>query len=322
MKKYLAIDSGGTKVLAVVYDENFRPVAVSKTGSLRGNTTSEEMIRQNIRTLADALNLSSKNKNYFDELHGIVFGSFPQQLSPYCTFGKIDPCSEAEAGLSAAELFGDGYLALSGTGATLFARYQGQIYHNGGYGASIYDLGCGYGIGRRAFEAAIEDYDGIGPKTMLTDLIAEHFGKSRGELENAIPMIYAHHEMSPVTYVASCAPLVTKAAYAGDEVAYRILENTGSLIGKQLIALSHRKSLPKDLPITISGSAWKGHSVLFETFSHTVRNGGFTGEILLPSFEPIVGIIIRHYRNVYGKFDHSDHEAFLKMYSQYTFDMK
>ena len=322
MKRYLAVDCGGTKVLAVMYDENFRPIAACKTGSLRDNTTSEDMIKQNFKALANAFGLSKENITSFDELHGNAYENLIEKLSDYCTFSKLDLCGEIDSGLYAAEIFSDGYLALAGTGGTLFAKYNGEKYHNGGYGAAVYDEGCGYGIGRRAFMAAIEDYDGIGPKTMLTELIAEHFGKTRSELEKAIPSIYSQNQMSPVTFVASCAPIVSKAAYAGDEVAYNILEETGKIIGKQLIALPDRKNIPKNLPVAIAGSAWKAHDVLFDTFCRTIRYRGFTGDIIIPSFEPIVGIIIRHYLKVHGKFDSADKKEFLKMYDKYTFKIK
>lgn len=318
MKNYLAVDSGGTKVLAVLYDEEFRPIKSYRTGSMRGNTTSAELIRRSIDALIDNLGLAGA---HLDHVTGIVDGGLLERIK--AAGAKIDSmsgCGELEAGLSAAEIFGDALMALSGTGATLFAQYRGCGYTVGGYGASVSDEGSGYWMARNAFGAAIKDAEGRGPKTMLTDLIAEQLGRP-GDLRSAIFHIYGQTAMSPVACVASCAPLVSMAADADDGIALSILRDTGRVLGEQLLSLVRQYNLPKDLPVTISGSVWRSHRALFDEFTSVLREAGVERDVTVPAFEPIAGVIIRHYHNLYGEFGAAEHERFMGLYKDFLFSL-
>lgn len=318
MKNYLAVDSGGTKVLAILYDEDFRPVKAYRTGSMRGNTTTAELIRRNIEALIDNLGLAGM---HIAHVTGIVDGGLLERIKATgATISSMSGCGELEAGLSAAEIFGDALMALSGTGATLFGQYKGRGYTVGGYGASVSDEGSGYWMARSAFGAAIKDTEGRGPKTMLTDLIAEQLGRP-GDLRSAIFHIYGQNAMSPVACVASCAPLVSMAADAGDGIALGILRDTGRVLGEQLVSLVRQYDLPKDLPVTISGSVWRSHPALFQEFCGVLREAGLEREVTIPSFEPIAGVVIRHYHSLHGTFGQAEHDRFMELYKDFTFSI-
>ena len=51
MANFLAVDSGGTKVLAILYDEDFIPKAISRVGSFRTDTTPADLIRRNMEQM-------------------------------------------------------------------------------------------------------------------------------------------------------------------------------------------------------------------------------------------------------------------------------
>ena len=57
MANHLAIDSGGTKVLGILYDDDFTPKAISRVGSFRTNTTSPELVRHNMEQMRRELGL-------------------------------------------------------------------------------------------------------------------------------------------------------------------------------------------------------------------------------------------------------------------------
>ncbi len=319
MKQYLAVDSGGTKVLALLYDEQFRPLRSYRTGSMRDNTTSKELIRQSMDALVDNLALTGAHLS----LAGGILDS--ELLAHFkaagVTIDEVAGCGEFEAGLAAAEMEGDALLALSGTGASLFGRWKGRNYGTGGYGASVSDEGSGYWLAREAFGAAIRCDEGRGEKTILTELLAEQLGRP-GNLRTAIFHIYEQKAMSPVAAVASCAPVVSIAAEAGDGVSLEILRRTGQVLAEQIISMVRRDGLPLDLPTTISGSVWRSHPILFRTFCDTLKAAGFTREVTIPNFEPIVGVVIRHYRRQYGSFGPLERERFLKLYADFTFAVK
>jgi len=318
MEKYhLALDSGGSKVLGILYNEAFQPVRAVRTGSLRPNTTPEDRIRKNIADIIAGLELPGL---HLGRVSGIVdCGLLHEEIAKVCTVDKTVGCGEFAAGLWAAEIFGDGILALSGTGATLFARYNGRGYGTGGYGAAVSDEGSGYWVAREAFNAAILDDQERGERTLLTDLIAEHFGLTRPDFHDAVFRVYYHERLSPVACVASCAPLVSRAAEAGDKIAMQILERAGRGLAEQVLYLVKKNDLPKNLPVTVSGSVWRSHRILYSTFCGILQEGGMTAGVKIPLFEPIVGVIIGHWCDLSGAFTQTDEKEFLDRFSEYRF---
>lgn len=318
MEKYhLAFDSGGSKVLGILYNEDFRPIRAVRTGSLRANTTPEDRIRKNIADIISGLELPGL---HIGRVSGIVdCGLLHEEIRRVCTVDETVGCGEFAAGMWAAEIFGDGILALSGTGATLFARHSGRGYGTGGYGAAVSDEGSGYWVAREAFNAAILDDQERGERTLLTDLIAEHFGLTRPDFHDAVFRVYYQERLSPVACVASCAPLVSRAAEAGDGIAADILGRAGRGLAEQVLYLVRKNDLPKDLPVTISGSVWRSHRILFDTFRNTLRDGGMTAKVKIPLFEPIVGVIIGHWHDLRGTFGEKERNEFTDRFGEYRF---
>jgi len=327
MKQYLALDSGGTKVLAVLYNEDFEPIRVARVGSFRDNTTPPELVRRNMETLLARLELD--RGGVLDGITGLIDHTFYELLREKCIVRKTDHCGEMEAGLHAAEIFGDGLLALSGTGATMFGKYNGRHCYAGAYGAAVSDIGSGYWMGREILNAAIRDYEGWGEETMLTELVCRHFGygkdtpeETRKQLNSAIFSIYSRHDYSPCACVASCAPLATEAANRGDAAALRILQETGRILATMMTSMIRKHALPDDLPLTISGSVWRGHRRLFDTFSACIREQSPSRPLLVPDFEPILGVMIRHWLQLYGKFDRADKARLADLYPEFAFSVK
>jgi len=320
MANHLAIDSGGTKVLGILYDDDFTPKAISRVGSFRTNTTSPELVRHNMEQMQRELGLTPGT--VIDSVSGTVYQEFVEFLQKTCTIRQVDACGELEAGLYAACIFGEGMMTLSGTGSNVGALYKGQLYFAGGYGASVSDAGSGYWIARDAMNAAIADDSGYGDPTMLTGLIAAHFGFPKDRFHDAVFSIYSNMDFSPVAQVASCAPLVSQAAAAGDPIACEILKQAGQILGKQAVALIRKKQLPDDLPMTVSGSVWRSHRILFDAFADCIRAQSPNRPICIPEFEPIMGIMIRHYHKLHGKFDENARQLLKDLYPQYSFEMQ
>jgi len=318
MKNYLAIDSGGTKVLAVLYDENFCIKKVARVGSFRENTTPREMIIRNRDDFFVGLELNDGTE--IEYITGTVDHVLFEQLNRKCIIGDTMHFGELELGLGAAGIFGDALLALSGTGATLFSKYNGKVDFAGGYGASVSDAGSGYWMGREALGAAIAYDEERGEETLLRDMITAHFGRT--SLRNSLFSIYSRSDISPAAAVASCAPIVSEAAYLGDRAAHDIIIKTGRILGEQLVYLIKKHDIPESVPVTISGSVWRGHHDLFGEFCRTVGGHGRTREIIVPEFEPVVGAIIHHYKNVNGGFGADDLAFFRKEYAKFGFSIK
>lgn len=316
MRYNLAVDSGGSKVQAILYDENFQPVRTCRVGSMRDNTTSPELVERNIEAFIDTLSLCGMT---ISKMSGVWVTELTRALKKVCTIESYISYGETGIGLAAAGIKGDGYCAIAGTGATLSCRWNGRGYGAGGYGSCVADEGSGYWIGREAFGAAIRDFEQRGEHTLLTTLIAEKFGCTREKFNDAIWTLYSMNENSPVAWVASCAVLVSRAAREGDAVAYDILKRAGKVLGEQLVSLNRCYGTPKSLPIAVSGSVWRGHPVIFDEFSGVLREYGMEQEARIPEFEPIAGSILAHYFETHDELSGSDHLMFREKYRDYLF---
>ena len=145
----------------------------------------------------------------------------------------------------------------------------------------------------------------------------EYFG--RDNLRDAIYTIYSDSCHSPSSRIASCSPLITKAAYRGDAAALEIVRKTGRVLGEQVLYLIKEYDIPTDIPVTISGSVWRGHELIFEEFSKVLLDYQPERPIIIPEFEPIVGAVIRHYYELNGRFGEEEKEFFRKEYAKFAF---
>lgn len=315
MKYYLALDNGGTKTAAILYNEKLDRISVCVSGSLRSNTNNAALVDKHIKDIADGLDLYGKT---VEELNGTYESSVTEKLGRICKIKNAAVSGELDMGLSAAGIFGDGLLALCGTGATSFARINGKKLFTGGYGAAVADEGSGYYIGRSAFIAAIRDREGRGEHTSLTDKIPQKLGfKGREELQRAIFSIYGKPDVSPVTQVSGFAPLVIAAASEGDEVSLSIIKEAGRLAGEQMRYLTESNNIKNDVPLTVSGSIWRGNPVFFKEFEKVI-NGR---KIIIPKIEPILGVLAAHKKKATGSFDEHDAKELAQRYPEFKYDI-
>lgn len=134
---------------------------------------------------------------------------------------------------------------ISGTGAVVYATHKGKLLRCGGGGWRLELLGSGYDLGRSAILAAMEDRDGTGPKTMITELAEE---KLSGSVWDNIQTIYTEN----TSFIASFAPLLIQAWQAGDPLAAKIAEENCNRLA-QLIRMAAKKS-PAATEVILGGS--------------------------------------------------------------------
>ena len=319
MKYYLALDNGGTKVAAILYNENLERLGVCVSGSLRSNTNDDALVDMHLNELADGLHLHGLE---IEEVDGTYEPFVIEKLRRICEIKSNTVSGELGIGLAAAGIFGDGLLALCGTGATAFARINGKRLLAGGYGSSVADEGSGYYIGRSAFIAAIRDKEERGEYTALTDLIPQKLGYSgREELQQAIFSIYKIKGVSPVTQVAGFAPLVIEAAENKDKVSLSIIKESGRLVGEQMRYLIKSSNISDDTPMTVSGSIWRGNPLMFEEFCKVVYAQCEKRKIIIPVIEPILGVLAAQKKKMTGSFDESDAKALAELYPEFKYDI-
>lgn len=133
-----------------------------------------------------------------------------------------------------------GYAIVSGTGACVVRVADGRIEKTGdGLGWLLGDRGSGFWIGRRIARAVVQDLDGTGPGTAMTQGLLDHLGvtseaawaEGRSQaLDRVVDALYA----LPPIELASLAPL---AFTIDDPVAAGILRRAGEHLADSLAAV-------------------------------------------------------------------------------------
>lgn len=320
MSYSLAVDSGGTKVQAILYDERFRPIRSCRVGSMRLNTTPLAVAKKHADELICALGLDGKE---LDTVCGIFEDTLKSELEKRCVVAQFHRDSEAMLGFYASGVFRDGCLLVAGTGATVFVHKGDREVSAGGYGNLVADEGSGYWIGKEAMMAAVRDYENRGERTCLTDLIADMMGGSRESFrERLFAYVYGRENASPASCVSGCCRLVSRAAQTGDGIALQILSRAGKLLAQQAVSLMQKEKMPPDTPIALCGSVWRSHHALGDAFDGELARLGHRGQISRPVFEPIVGAVISHHQRVHGGFSAWDKGMFMENYREYLFDQR
>lgn len=195
-----------------------------------------------------------------------------------------------------------GYALVSGTGACVIRVQGGRIVDTGdGLGWLLGDRGSGFWIGHAIARAAVQDLDGTGPPTALSDRVLAHYGLERTgirtdgrlhELEELIGRLYGH----PPIELAGLAPY---AFDIDDAVAGGILTRAGEHLADTLSAV-----LDGPGPVVVGGSVLARSGPVRDAF--TARLGAAReGLDLLPVSDGAVGAAVLAVRAAGGSADDS-----------------
>ncbi len=150
-----------------------------------------------------------------------------------------------------------GVALIAGTGASAWGRaHDGRTARAGGWGYLIGDEGSGANLGLSALRAATQAADGRGAETQLLALILDFW-----ELREPMDLIARVYRsgLKPADF-ARLAPLVLRAALAGDPVAERIAQDASASLADAIIAVARRLEFgASPIPLALTGG------VLLET---------------------------------------------------------
>lgn len=131
-----------------------------------------------------------------------------------------------------------GISLIAGTGSICFGRASdGTMARSGGWGHLIGDEGSGYALGRDGLVAVAKAWDGYGPQTRLTELLAESQGLATQR--EIISYIYGGDK----SRIAALSRLVEQAARDGDAVALDILRENARKLSQLVAAVAARLKL-------------------------------------------------------------------------------
>lgn len=146
---------------------------------------------------------------------------------PDLDVNSITIVHDADIALEAAFEDQGGIMVIAGTGSVALARTNsGETKRVGGWGYRIGDEGSGYVLGLLGLRAYAHAIDG-GPETALTHRIAVEF-----DIRSASDLILrVYEEKMPLQKVA---PLVSRVAGDGDEVALKIVKEQTIELARQV----------------------------------------------------------------------------------------
>jgi len=177
-----------------------------------------------------------------------------------------------------------GIVLLAGTGSVAFARDRDGILHRvGGWGYLIGDEGSGFAVARDGMNAALQDFDGRGPKTQLRTLLGKKFHLDR--IDEIISRVY--RQVPDRGEIASLAPLIFQAAKDGDAVAQSIIERAGMELGRLIAAaLAHFREPEHPVRVAFMGNLFQEKQMMIPAM--LTRNANAI-RIIEPRFSPAIG---------------------------------
>jgi N-acetylglucosamine kinase-like BadF-type ATPase len=191
-----------------------------------------------------------------------------------------------------------GIIVIAGTGAMAFGiNGSEEQRRSSGWGSVLGDEGSAYYIGHKALISACKAYDGRGPKTAILDGIIRLL-----ELDDFTDIVKKIYAASPKD-IAVIAPLISQLAYAGDDVAIRIMKDAGFELALSAVSVIKGLGMENEkVQVTTSGSAFNAGEILMTPFSESVKSAVPLAEIINPKFKPVTGALLLALRKLGVKF--------------------
>ena len=233
----LGVDGGGTKTEFVLFTEQGYVLnRVFRSGCNPNTVGIEESIAILKSGIGELLLPGKTAVGIFVGTAGLSTGNYDERIRK--ALKRVYPNTKIACDTDIRNVIGSAtrqnscIAAICGTGSVVYANRHGKLTRLGGWGYLLDQGGSGYDIGRDALATALAQRDGIGPESMITQLVESKLGSSPWD---GIHGIY----QGGAALIASFAPIVFEAYRQGDEVARRILERNAARLA-ELINHAHK----------------------------------------------------------------------------------
>lgn len=291
-KYFLGFDGGGTRLRGCLIDESGNVLAVASHPPASFPKLKEK-IGEPVAVLANELKKNADLSNATIAAAGFcstgVGRPAEREIAQRALREKnIAATIMAESDFMAAHAGafggGPGIIVNAGTGVFGFGRTaRGENIRVGGWGYLLGDEGSGFAIAQAALIAALQDWDGRGPKTALRPIFEQHFNVTSIEL--IISQIYSS-DFDRGKF-AELAPLVFEAADNHDAVAHEIVFRAGRELGLLVRAAQNRGQWHFPIPLVLIGNLFHRRDVLLPGFWEVLDSERF--RLITPRFEPVIG---------------------------------
>ncbi|MEM1558429.1 MAG: BadF/BadG/BcrA/BcrD ATPase family protein [Thermoproteota archaeon] len=295
MKYVMGVDGGGTKTGAALLTTDGEIVSYVEKGPSNHHNVGVEKAREIVE---EACLEAVRNAGISDRDVEIVVASMAgldcsldfkalEEAMVGFPLGRIILVHDSMAALYATNAGGESAIIIAGTGSsTAGINSRGEYARAGGWGYLLADEGSGFYIAKRGVVAALMEYEGRGPSTLITKLLMEKFkAKTPDEI---IWHVYAKG-MSIVEF-ARLAPLVTEAARNGDEVAIGILCDAAKELANTVGGVIRKLRMEDDeFPIGLIGGVFRAGELVTNPLKDEIKKLAPRSYLTFPRFPPVAG---------------------------------
>lgn len=281
----LGFDIGGTKTLAVLYDEDGNILKRHETKSCHILQNSEEVIIERLLECKKLIQIKEtkvifgfagygndiKLRARIEKIVSEVFNDYDYKIY-----------NDAILALKASLNGQDGVIAISGTGSIAYSLKDNDLKRAGGFGYFLEDEGSGYYIGKKLLNIFCKQVDGRLPKTELFDQVLNFF-----KIENPYEIIKAtfDKEMGSRDNIAKLTHIVFK--LKNDTYCQEIIDDSAKHIASLI------NYLAKDFKGVVKASCIGGVILNNQNFFDLVKNKLDTNIIFQkPENEAVYGAYI------------------------------
>ena len=273
MDKYLVIDSGGTKTIAVIFDEekNILGKGISKGGN--SYSIGEEQAIKNVISAYEAAKNQSKVEVTEIKKAYLFIPSFKPCIKKFkqITGLNAEIKDEIDELKFASFKHNDGIVILSGTGSFGFVIIDGKHTSIGGWGAILGDEGSAYDIGLTFIKSCIKLYENDVKSEAIDEMLKFYDIENMHELRRKISFNLKTREE-----IASLAKLVTKLAEENVEIAKVALYKGLDKLVEMAMDLYNKSKIKCECKVALFGGLKNAGPIVtnyFATKLNEVSNG-------------------------------------------------
>jgi N-acetylglucosamine kinase-like BadF-type ATPase len=298
VRTFLGVDGGGTKTDFLLIDESGRVLATRRAGPAYyleiGVDALQRMLVAGIRDTLGEASVSPGELTYafmglpaYGE-DGALLARFDRIVSEVLPAERCRCANDVVCGWAGALAGHDGINIVAGTGSIAYGEFASRSARAGGWGELFSDEGSAYWIAREALNLFSRMSDGRVPKAPLYDLVRGRFG-----VRDDLDVCAAVYGPPPLTRseIAALAPLVARAARAGDVAARRIFEAAAHELAAIVHAVRDKLAVPPQVPFAVSysGGMFQLDNLVLPLFQAALRTGDRQYEFAAPRLSPGAG---------------------------------
>jgi N-acetylglucosamine kinase-like BadF-type ATPase len=298
VKHYLGVDGGGTKTDFLLIDERGRVAARHREGSAyyleTGVEALQAMLAKGIQCSLQQAGITPSQMT-FAVLGVPAYGEDTRLLpvldalsAPLLPAERCRSVNDVVCGWAGALAGRDGISMVAGTGSVAYGECLGRTARGGGWGELFSDEGSAYWMAREGLSLFSRMSDGRAERGPWYDMLRKDFGL-QSDLD-LCAAIYGDGRTGR-SHIARLAPLVARAAAAGDAQATALFHRAADELARIVDAVYDQLEIPAHASVTVSysGGMFNERELLLAPFLARLSKDTQRYRVAPPRLPPVAG---------------------------------